>query len=269
VAFAGGVAAAAYAHRRGKLSTGRDIAVSLMGLDAPDVLLVGGLFGALGYVIKMLLDLIPNIGNMPWTNTIAMTIVISTIVARVVFGKSGVFGTVRQGDNRWVPTDMAAWLPWQSHPLQLIVIATGVALPIAYMMVKQPALVGLGFGLTVISLIFLRVGAKAPVVFHIALSAEVVAATSQNIWWGLAFGILAAFLGELYACIFLNHGDSHIDPPSATVATMFTLQAILAATGVLQLSGLAPLVIAVTIAFLGYLLLSGLRRTVVSRAIGD
>lgn len=268
-AFVGGVAAAAYAYRTGKLNSGRDISSSLMGLDAPDVLMVGGLFGALGYIFKTLLDLVPSTGDIPWTNSVALSIVITTVLARVIFGRSGIFGKVRKGDNRWQPSETASWLPWQSHPLQLILIAIGVSLPIAYVTALQPALLGLLFSVSVMALILLQAGLKAPVIFHIALSAGIVSVTTRNIWWGLAFGTMAAFLGEIYACIFLNHGDSHIDPPSATLATMFTLQALLAVTGILEISGFAPLMIAVMIAFSGYFILNGLRRKAVPQGIGD
>ena len=43
IAFAGGVAAAGYAGRKGKLASGTDILSSLNGLGEPDVLLVGGI----------------------------------------------------------------------------------------------------------------------------------------------------------------------------------------------------------------------------------
>lgn len=45
IAFAGGVAAAGYAGRKGKLASGTDILSSLNGLGEPDVLLVGDLVG--------------------------------------------------------------------------------------------------------------------------------------------------------------------------------------------------------------------------------
>ena len=45
ISFGGGVAATAYAARRGLMPSGRDIGVALMGLNRPDVLLIGGLFG--------------------------------------------------------------------------------------------------------------------------------------------------------------------------------------------------------------------------------
>lgn len=258
--FAGGVAAAAYAARRGKLDNGRNIGVSLMGLDSPDVLFVGGLFGSFGFLLKTFLDMVPNIGNLPWTNTIALSIIINNIIVRLIFGKTGIFGHVKNESKRWQPLESEAWLPWQSQPMQLILLSTAVALPVSFIVTQQPVLLGLGFGLATISLIFPQTGAKAPVFFHIALASETAAVISNNIWWGLSFGILAAFLAEIYSCIFLAHGDSHIDPPSCTLATIFTLEAVSFTAGRLGVSGIAPLAIAVLISVSGYILLSFLRR---------
>lgn len=264
VSFAGGAAAAAFAARRGDLDSGRDIATGLMGLDKPVILLVGGIFGALGYLLVWLIEFVPQIGEGPWTNTIALAIVINAIIARLVFGKTGVFGKVRPGDNRWVPTDVGAWIPWQSQPLQLLVIAVAVGLPAAYITSMLPGSAGLIFGITVISLIYLQYNTTIPVTHHIALSAELVVVATGNIWWGLAFAILAAFLGEIYAVLFTAHGDTHIDPPSAALATTFTVQAILGVTGVLSIGGFAPLLIAVAIGAVGYFLMTVLRSRSVS-----
>lgn len=259
VSFAGGAAAAVYAAKKGKLASGRDIASGLMGLDAPDVLVVGGLFGALGYLLQWLLNMVPNIGSAPWTNTIALSIIINAIIARLLFGQTGVFGKVRPGDNRWVPSEVAAWLPWQSRPLQLILIAVGAGLVTAYITSLVPTSAGLGFGIVVTALIFLQYGTKIPVTHHIVLSAELATAATGNIWWGLTFALLAVFLGEIYACLFLNHGDSHIDPPSAALATTFTIQSVLAAAGVMALSGFAPLIVAAVVGVIGYFGMTALR----------
>ena len=60
VSFAGGVAAAAYAARRGYLETGgRDLGKGLAGLGRPDVLAVGGVFGVIGLVMQSLLAAAP------------------------------------------------------------------------------------------------------------------------------------------------------------------------------------------------------------------
>ncbi len=245
--------------KKGKIASGRDITTALIGLDSPDVLVVGGLFGALGYLLTWLFNFVPQIGGSPWTNTIALSIVVNAIVVRLVFGKTGIFGQVRRGDNRWVPSDVASWLPWQSRPLQLIVLAIGVGLPSAYLAKALPNSVGLGFGIVAASLIFLQYGTKVPVSHHIALSAEVVTAATGNLWWGLALALLAAFLGEFYACLFTAHGDTHIDPPSCALATTGLVIPLLSVSGALTISGLAPAAIAAAVALVGYVLASSLR----------
>jgi hypothetical protein len=260
VSFAGGAAAAVYAAKVGKLEDGKDITAGLMGLNSPDVLLVGGIFGVLGYLLQWLLSMVPNIGENAWTNTIALSIVINALIARVVFGKTGIFGKVREGDNRWVPSDVAAWLPWQSDPKQLLLIGVGVGLTTAYTMNVAPAMAGLVFGIAAASLVFLQYGTAIPVTHHIGLSAALATvASGGNIWWGLAFGLLGVFFGEFWACTFLTHGDNHVDPPSAALATTNTIQAILVALGVLNIGGITPLFIAIAVGVAGYAIMSALR----------
>jgi len=285
VSFAGGAAAAAYAARMGKLDSGRNIGAALMGLNAPDVLLVGGLFGMLGALINWLLWSIPFIGERPWTNTIALTVVVVAVISRILFGRTGVFGNVPRGASRWAPAEGSGWLPWQSKPAQLVLIGVGVGLPAAHLtkllsetlsettffqktILSMPNPAGgsladptfLLFGFTVIALTFLLFNTKIPVTHHIALSAEFVTVATGDVGWGLAFGVLAAFLGELYAVLFISYGDTHIDPPSAALATTFTIQSVLAATGVLDLAGAAPLVIAAVIAVVGYGIFAALQK---------
>lgn len=269
IGFAGGAAAAAYAAKKGLIPSGRDIATALMGLDSWDVLAVGGAFGALGYLLQWILSLIPNIGAMSWTNTVALSIVINAIIARLVFGQSGVFGKVRSGDNRWLPSEVASWLPWQSRPAQLLFLAVGVALPVSFVTQQLPASVGLGFGIVAAMLIFLQYGTKVPVSHHIALSAEVVTALTGDLFWGLAMGILAVFLGEFYACLFTAHADTHIDPPSAALATTQFVIPVLAASGLLVYSGVVPLVIAIVIGAAGLMIMTGLRSRKPVLAVGD
>jgi hypothetical protein len=262
VAFAGAVAAAAYAGRRGMLAHGRDVGSGLLGLDAPAVLLVGGAFGLVGHLAKLLLDLVPASGVWSCPNSVTLSIVINAAITRVVFGRTGLWGKVCPGGNRWLPTESACWLPWQSRPGQLLVIAVGVALPVAAIIVQRPVLAGFGFGIGALSLLFLLLGARTPVIFHIALAAEGVAAATGNIWWGLTFGIAASFLGELCSCLFLIHGDTHFDPPATALVILSILQLLLGASGVLHLPGAAvPAASAAVVAAGGTLLLQFLRRS--------
>lgn len=253
ISFAGGAAASVYAAKKGKVASGRDIATALMGLKSPDVLFVGGAFGVLGYILWWALANLPAIGGVGATNPIAFSIVINAIIARLVFGKTGVFGKVRKGDNRWRASEVAVWLPWQTSPLELLIAGSCFGIVVAYSTIQVPALAGLWFGISVTGLFFLQYGTTVPVWHHIALGAEqVIAIAGGDIWWGLAFAILAAFLGDFYGMLFLAHGDNHIDPPSASLATTFTLMAVLKAAGAFAISGVGSLVIAIAVGVVCY-----------------
>jgi hypothetical protein len=217
ISFAGGAAATAYAARRGLMPSGRDITVALMGLNRPDVLLVGGLFGALGYLGERGLA---ALGWVPWTDTIGVTVVLSAIVARLTFGRTGLFGKVASGGSQFKTSNDAQWLAWQESPAQIAVIGVGVGLSSAYAAMALGADGGgavLGFGVAAATLVFLQFGGKVPVTHHIALPAALTALASGSIVVGAAFGIISALLGEFFSRLFLIHGDTHIDPPAAAI----------------------------------------------------
>ena len=172
IGFAGGAAAAVYAMNKGKLATGRDIATALCGLNSPDVLLVGGVFGMVGYLLWWAFANLPAIGPLGMTNPIALSIVVNAILARVIFGKTGVFGKVRAGDNRWRASEVGAWLPWMSKPSQLLVIGLGFGVVVSYCTVTEPKLAAIWFGVAAASLVMLQFGVKAPVWHHVALAAD-------------------------------------------------------------------------------------------------
>jgi hypothetical protein len=253
ISFAGGAAAAVYAMKKGKLANGRDIASALMGLNSPDVLLVGGLFGVIGYLLWWAFAQLPAIGGLGFTNPIALSIVVNALIARLAFGKTGLFGKVRSGDNRWRASEVGNWLPWMSKPSQLLMVGLGFGVVVSYCTVQEPKLAGLWFGFAALSLVFLQFGVKVPVWHHVALSAElVIAAAGGDIWWGLAFAFLAIYLGEFYAMLFTAHGDNHVDPPSAALFTTYTIMALLKLAGAFTISGVGSFIIAAVIGAAGY-----------------
>lgn len=228
--FASGVAAAGYAAKKGKMPTGRDIALPIMGLDAPVALLIGGLFGVLGYLLNWVFGLV----GFAWTDTIALTVTVSAIIVRILWG-NGVFGKVAAGESRFSPTDATKWIAYQNSLAQRIVIGLGAGLMASFFALQLGAENGgvlLGFAISAASLVFLQVGAKVPVTHHITLVAAVAAAASGSYIWGALFGVGAAIVGEYMACLFLVHGDTHIDPPAATIAALTSLSLLLAALGV-------------------------------------
>jgi len=259
-AFAGGSAAAAYAAKNKVLDNGRDILTSLIGLNNPKVLFVGGLFGALGYGLFWMLMQVPNYSELAWTNTIALAVILNMVIARFVFGKTGLFGKPAVGQNRWVPSNTGSWVPYQSDPMQLVLLGIAVGVPAAYLASVLPGSVGITFGFVAFLLIFMQVGFKVPVTHHIALSASVITVVTGDVAWGVGFGILAAFLGELFACIFVYHSDTHMDPPTMALVGTFTLFPALELFEVFEITGNIVWVIVVGITVVGYLLLASLKQ---------
>ncbi len=250
-AFAGGTAAAAYAKKIGVHDNGRDICTSLLGLNNQSVLLVGGIFGVLGALLTWGLSKLPAFtgGALPElgtilengkefkglgsTNAIALAIIICMILTRVCFGKTGVLGDVPKGKNRWISDDKGCWVPWQSDWGQVLLVSFAVGLPAAYAALKIPQSGLLIFGFGCISFIYLQYGTKIPVFHHIALAAFLGATGTGSIYWGLAMAMTCGFMCEVFAVLFVYHGDTHIDPPTFALTFMGTLQPILLWTGVM------------------------------------
>ncbi len=226
-AFAGGVAAAALAARKGSLCSGRDLATPLYGLGDPVLLLVGGFFGVLGQALKLGLDRLPRFQGVPWINTIALSILLTGLLVRFLFGSSGLLGAPRPGHSRWRRAADEPWHPWQARPLSILLVAASVSLLAGLLAKGLPRSTGLAFGLAAMTLAFFYVGAKVPIILHIAWAAEYAVLLTGSLAIGLFCGLLAALIAELMAGLFLLHGDTHIDPPSSAVAITFILGPIL------------------------------------------
>lgn len=252
ISFAGGAAAAAFAYRRGDLENGRDIAAPMAGVNDPITLIIGGLFGAGGYVVVSFLNWIfthgePGLFYVAYTDTIALTVVISAIVARLMFGRTGVFGSLdaeARQRGRFVPGGGAVWVDYQQGFGQATVIGLGAGLLAAWIVTAfyaaNPDLIAaaavMGFGISAVSLILLQVGFSCPVTHHMTLPAAVAAVAVLVAFGGSPLaaliagavaGIAGALVGEFFSRLFLIHGDTHIDPPAAAIATMATIIVII------------------------------------------
>ena len=239
IAFAGGVGASTYAAKKGLLPDGaRDINSPLAGLNRPDVLLVGALYGVGGYVLHKLIVMIPWFGT--HTDSVALTVVTSGIVARLMFGKTPVFHLPTR------PEGSTRWLDWQEKPLQLLTIsgfASLMAAGIATIIVGHIAPVStdpqdvinnaqvVPFAISALCIFFVAAGKRWPVTHHMTITAGLAAVlffpiTGSGVLAvliGTVFGIIAGFGGELVARVFYAHGDTHIDPPAGIIWFMNTL----------------------------------------------
>lgn len=237
ISFGGAVAAAAFAKRQGLLDNGKDITAGLAGTGSPAVLLVGGVFGALGYLIASVLGLFLA----SYTDVVALTVVISALITRVVFGNTGIFGTLEPAATqrgRFNPGDTQVWVPHQEKWGQAALLGVGVGAISGFMFITISA-VGpelataatvIGFGIAAASLIFLQFGTAIPVTHHMALPAAVAAANigagaSDTVVIIIAVigGVIGAIVGEFAARLFLIHGDTHIDPPAVAIFSCTTL----------------------------------------------
>ena len=225
IAFAGGVAAAAYAARRGELEDGTDIITPLAGLATLDVLLVGGAFGAGGYLAQVALT--PAIGN--FIDVVALVVFLSDVVARFAFGRSGLLGAPgEEGQSRFMPQGEHVWVEYQQDWLQAAGLGLGSGMFSSFLALSiletNPdatlAATTAGFGISAATLFFLALGAEFPVTHHMTISAAFVAVASGNILLGIVAGIVAALVGEVLSRLFLVRGDTHIDPPAGAIAIM-------------------------------------------------
>lgn len=241
ISFAGGAAAAAFAYRRGDLENGRDIAAPLAGVNDPITLIVGGLFGIGGYAFQQLLV---GIGVASYTDSIAFTVVVSAIVARLAFGRTGLFGDYSsdpdaEARGRFVPGGERVWVDYQQGFFQVVVLGLGAGLLSSWLVTAfnaanpdyTPLATVLTFGISAFSLIFLEFGFSVPVTHHMSLPAGVAATAVITgggsplvaMIAGLAAGIGGALVGELGSRLFLIHGDTHIDPPAFAIFIMTSI----------------------------------------------
>jgi hypothetical protein len=241
----------------------------------PDVLLVGGLFGIVGYWIATL----STKAGFP-TDPVALGVVLSAIVHRVVLGYD-VVGTTsgnvldmspfERGDRR--PTDgrttpdggqgrlvVEPWLPYQyrwSHVTLLGAIVGVLGGYLAYL----TASAFLAFGISVVALAFLCADvADIPVTHHMSLPASTVVVASvetagpltprvigemlplgEAVLLGGIFGIIGALVGEIAQRVFYAHADTHLDPPAASIVVTTLFISVLSLIGVLPNAAWIPL----------------------------
>jgi hypothetical protein len=249
ISFAAGVGALAYAARRGYIASGRDIVTPLVSLSKPDVLLVGSLFGMFGYVMQQVVLVIPYFGTK--TDSGATTVIISALLARLIFGRTGIIGPHVDGLTGWkrfTPNAQHVWLAYQQSPVMSLLLGLFVgglsawsSVTLLHAYPHAPGVIYLGFGISAISLLFLAFGVQVPATHHITLIPAVFVGAFLGhigggdavvVLLGAGIGALTGLVGELFSRFWLIRGDTHIDPPASTIWPMTTLVMIAAALSI-------------------------------------
>ncbi|QGN06533.1 hypothetical protein Hrd1104_03945 [Halorhabdus sp. CBA1104] len=267
VAFAGGVAAAAYVgrdrspdasfsyHRAKDLSTA-------IGARS-DAMLAGGAFGVLGYWIATL----ARTGALP-VEPVMFSVVLTGLLARISFGyplfgsiSSGLLdmtpyqrgeirtalegreddqaGTARPAVEPWTPQQYG----WQRQAVLGLVVGVFAAY-VAYVTASYY----LAFGIAAASLLFVVAGQEAvPVTHHLALPASIAALSLPGadpelvLLVGAVFGVVSGLVAELAQRVVYAHADTHVDPPAIAIVVMTLAIGLLTGIGVFD-QGLIPAV---------------------------
>lgn len=235
VSFAGGVAAAVFAARRGLQDSGRDIVKPLIGHNRPQVLLVGAVFGVLGMLVAEGVAALSTVdhpdGSVVWTDALAVSVVVTGVLAHVLWGRS-----------RDAPVDRLSllWLPYQRTATQVgavgvIAGAAAGAVYLAWPADSQALVPAVLYGFCALSLIGFQSGQSVPVTHHIMLPAALFAAYAANrggsdavvLAWAAVAGLGAAAVAELWARGVLQRVRTHLDPPAFAIAVAATVLALI------------------------------------------
>lgn len=203
ISFASAVAAAAYAGRKGLLDGSKDLLTALNKFKRADVLLVGGIFGVLSFFINELL-VMSNIQM----DTIALTVFISNMGARLIFGELGFSGFFGKSKNPKILPDIST-LPYS------LLLGLSVGLISSYgTLITNSAVIGYGIGAVTLVLLY---QIEVPVTHHIAISAAYAFLATGSILIGGLFGVLAILLGETIVNLFNFDSDTYIDMPALVI----------------------------------------------------
>lgn len=232
ITFLGGAVAAMYASKRGYIESGKQIDIPLINTGKVDVYFVGGLFGVIGYLFSTYITT-PLLGDK--VDGGAFTIIVISLISKFIF-EGSIVGKVPESDkklggrfslkltNVWQPGQRSLW-----NKIFLGASVGAVSGLATYSMfifgVNTYVAAYFGFAISTFSLIYLNLG--IPVTHHISVCSgyAIVALLLKNpelsvevcLIWGIAFAILATFLGDILASVFYVYGDSHIDPPGLAI----------------------------------------------------
>jgi len=255
VAFAGGVAASAYAGKRypemepdgWDFHFGKDILYAFG--TKPDVLAVGALFGALGMVIARVSG-----GLGVPTDGIALSVVATALIARVAFGYALLGSPAGTGRLDMSPFERGEqdesglvtepWLPHQYRWAGVTAIGLVGGVLGGYIWLETGS-VFMGYAISAMSLLFLQLGVdNIPVTHHITLlgavgavvAASLVSSDAVALVSAGALGAVSGLVGELAQRVLYAHGDTHVDPPAVAIAVLMLGVGLLSLLGVLPTS---------------------------------
>lgn len=218
VAFSGAVAALAFARKAKIAPESASVLTPLASLGNPTVLIVGGVFGVIGYFLQAAIGAGAASLQLGSFDSIALTVVLSNSVVRLAFGNTGLMGK-NSSARKFFPAGNEL----------LVDVVMGISLgAVAGYTAKVTNMGALPFALSAASLLFLELGQPVPGTHHTTNCAAVATlASGGNILMGIAFGLIAAVLGNVFGRLINSDVDTHIDPPACTITVCTLLISLL------------------------------------------
>lgn len=228
IAFAGGVAASAFAKKKGITENGADIATALGGFNEPSVLVVGGVFGVIGFLFKELVVanlFAGTISNRLVTDAPGFTVFFSAVLVRIVFGGKLRTGNEFLSKGKALSTVIVIGLCYSLLVGGIYVGAISAGVPVEAFGGAYATLI---FGLAAVGLVFAEMGQPFFGCHHIVIIAAATVVqcfgATSNIYLALVmsivFGTISALLCD-FEGKWINSGtDSHIDGPAFAILIM-------------------------------------------------
>ena len=235
ISFAGAVAGAAYAKKKGVLENGADIVTPLIGLNEPDTLLVGGVFGVIGFLFKALVVdnlFAGTISPRLVTDGPGFTVFCSAILARLVFGGALRTGTETISSGNALANTIVIGATYSLVVGGIYVGALSAGVPMEAFGGLYHVLI---FGTAAIGLVFAEMGVAFFGCHHIVIIAAEAAVQGYNTTGSFGVALIAAVIMGTVAAIIcdvetklINSGtDSHIDGPACAILIMtFVVNAV-------------------------------------------
>ena len=168
-------------------------------------ILIGGLFGAVGYFLNYYFA---EIFNLP-IDTVALTIVLSNLIARLFIGRDSINkyngNKFYEATNNKVLFNILWAIPF-SIVVSYVTQVTGTELTVFY--------------ISAFSLILNSIGKSIPVTHHISITAGYATLALGNIWAGMIVGLFAMLIGEYFDITVNENAESLIDMPSFVIALL-------------------------------------------------
>lgn len=234
VSFGGGVAAAAYAGKKGALASGADVTTPLASLGKFDVLVVGGAFGIVGWLCQYVIGFLPAVIG---TDAPGFGVIVVGVLSRLIFGKTGLLGKYTGSGKRGYISKGGAFITNLVLGVGLGILVGGLAAGfiVAGNTTALNNLPVIMFGFAAITLTFAVAGHPTPAVHHIVLPAGLGAQAFAMLGGSpilalvgaVIFGTLGAVLGDFFGSTFNSYADAHIDPPACTIVTLTICASVL------------------------------------------